>query len=1070
MMGVDDPYRAAELLEKLLTDPQLRADFRRNPASIASQFGLAGVAAELSASGKALHTLEIRESRSSLAGVMMAAAAEGVGIVELTSYVSGHGSLTGDAAAAVNQAILRASSSMQAVSSGSPGAAGLDGAPIADVQVPGSGTDLSPEPAPGPEPIDGPEPVAGPEPATSPEPAAAPEPASDPEPPPAQPEPAASAPQADPPAEPSQGEGSGSAASPPAADPELADLPSDGPAPTGPGTMSMPAAAPAHGASATVGELRAVGSDEAGTTGGGSEDVAPVEPQGAPASEDALLAAEQVVPTGVGGAVPPIAIADLAGSNSGGLMHGSEFDVPDPEGAPRADGVTIHAGYDLFANPGAPVRAPISGTVVEVKPSVGNSGQIFGGVVKIQDAEGRVWVFRHVDPGAVTEGMQVASGQQIAAITAWDGGQPHTHMELWKSLDGGYQADNMLDPLTEIQGAYTGQPVGIPAAIADSSPVLDEPGAAAAADPLAQLAALADNPRLALPPELHDQLAAGAIDPRLVSVLGSIAERHEVQLAASDTGIDIVSVDGQPVGPDNIGARDLVSELAALDPDARPAQVGTPWPIDAPGFQSSGDFQSRIHVAFAQETAGRESGVFAAAAGEAAAAPGHVGTVGFLQAIRVEDSAAGAPAGDLAAAAAAAPLTGGAAVAVAAVAEAEKYLGTPYLWGGEAPETGFDCSGLTQYVFGKLGVDLPRVAQDQFGVGLPVEQAQLQPGDLVFFQDETGQIFHEGIYIGNGQFLHAPHTGDVVKISELDDPYYTERFAGARRVADLADPNVPIPADLMPAVQAAAAPVGAPLPEPEAVGRQSGVFAAVGEDTAPAARHITVGIPAVQPDDAAAAGAPSGPLPDAAMIAGGPGAYPGDGASKEAIAAWMARRAQEAGLPPELPVMAGLVESGLFNNPGGDADSVGFFQMRVSIWDQGPYAGYQTDPEKQLQWFIDQALALRARRIEQGFADFGQDPKSWGTWIADVERPAEQYRGRYQLRLDEARHMLASSPTPPAEAVPPAAVPPEAAPPAATPPEAAPPAAPPPAAPPEAAPPAAPPEATPPEAAAPPVS
>jgi cell wall-associated NlpC family hydrolase len=447
-------------------------------------------------------------------------------------------------------------------------------------------------------------------------------------------------------------------------------------------------------------------------------------------------------------------------------------------------------------------------------------------------------------------------------------------------------------------------------------------------------------------------------------------------------------------------------------------EVGTPWPIDAPGFQSGGDFQSRIHVAFARETAGRESGVFAAALGEAAAAPGHTGTVGFLQAVRAEESAAAAPAGDLGAAveaAAAVPAaTGASAVAVAAVAEAEKYLGTPYLWGGEAPETGFDCSGLTQYVYSKLGVDLPRVAEDQFGVGTPIEQGQLQPGDLVFFQDETGYIYHEGIYIGNGQFLHAPSTGDVVKVSDLSDPYYTERFAGARRVADLADPNVPIPADLMPAVQAAV-PAGVPLPEPEAVGRQSGVFAAVSDETAaPAARRVTVGIQAVQPEEPEVppAAAPTEPPPDAALIAAGPDAYPGDGAPKEAIAAWMSRRAQEAGLPPELPVMAGLVESGLFNNPGGDADSVGFFQMRVSIWDQGAYAGYQTDPEKQLQWFIDQALALREKRIEQGVADFGQDPGKWGEWIADVERPAEEYRGRYQLRLDEARGLLAGAPPP----------------------------------------------------------
>ena len=111
--------------------------------------------------------------------------------------------------------------------------------------------------------------------------------------------------------------------------------------------------------------------------------------------------------------------------------------------------------------------------------------------------------------------------------------------------------------------------------------------------------------------------------------------------------------------------------------------------------------------------------------------------------------------------------------------------------------------------------------------------------------------------------------------------------------------------------------------------------------------------------------------------------------------------------------MASLVESGLTNVQGGDADSVGFFQMRVGIWDQGAYAGFQADPEKQLQWFIDEAVALKEKRLSQGMTDFGQDPSKFGDWIADVERPAEEFRGRYQLRLDEARGLLtASSPAP----------------------------------------------------------
>jgi hypothetical protein len=145
------------------------------------------------------------------------------------------------------------------------------------------------------------------------------------------------------------------------------------------------------------------------------------------------------------------------------------------------------------------------------------------------------------------------------------------------------------------------------------------------------------------------------------------------------------------------------------------------------------------------------------------------------------------------------------------------------------------------------------------------------------------------------------------------------------------------------------------------------------------------------------ADAPPGPAADAVVvdIDGAPTVYPGDDAPPERVAAWMAVAAQRRGLPPELPVMAALVESGMRNLSGGDADSVGFFQMRTSIWNSGPYAGYSDDPELQLDWFLDHAEQLPAR-----------GPDGYGEWIADVERPAEQYRGRYQLRLDEARELL----------------------------------------------------------------
>ena len=108
---------------------------------------------------------------------------------------------------------------------------------------------------------------------------------------------------------------------------------------------------------------------------------------------------------------------------------------------------------------------------------------------------------------------------------------------------------------------------------------------------------------------------------------------------------------------------------------------------------------------------------------------------------------------------------------------AMQYLGTPYVWGGASPG-GFDCSGLVVFVFAQVGVSLPHYTGALWNVGTPVSSDQLQPGDLVFFNG----LGHVGIYIGGGEFIHAPHTGDVVKISSLSDSWYASTYDGARRI------------------------------------------------------------------------------------------------------------------------------------------------------------------------------------------------------------------------------------------------------------------------------------------------
>lgn len=118
------------------------------------------------------------------------------------------------------------------------------------------------------------------------------------------------------------------------------------------------------------------------------------------------------------------------------------------------------------------------------------------------------------------------------------------------------------------------------------------------------------------------------------------------------------------------------------------------------------------------------------------------------------------------------------------ISTAKSLLGTPYVWGGESlSEGGFDCSGLTQYVFKQAGYNLNRISSDQAKQGIYVSRQNLQPGDLVFYSFEgTNNINHVGIYIGNNQMIHSPKAGDVTKTTDISTSYWESRFVTARRI------------------------------------------------------------------------------------------------------------------------------------------------------------------------------------------------------------------------------------------------------------------------------------------------
>ena len=116
-----------------------------------------------------------------------------------------------------------------------------------------------------------------------------------------------------------------------------------------------------------------------------------------------------------------------------------------------------------------------------------------------------------------------------------------------------------------------------------------------------------------------------------------------------------------------------------------------------------------------------------------------------------------------------------------AARNARKMVGKPYVYGGSTP-AGFDCSGLIQYSYQRAGVSVPRTTRSQFKAGIPVPTHALREGDLVFFDQEGRKYSHVGIYIGDGQFVHAPSSGKQVRIDRLDKRYWQKHFTAARRI------------------------------------------------------------------------------------------------------------------------------------------------------------------------------------------------------------------------------------------------------------------------------------------------
>ena len=1154
---------AAKLIERLLVDPAFRARFRRNPAAACREAGLESLAQEMQiGAGKAMMTLDLRESKSSLAGVMMAAAMEGVGVMQFAQHVAPH---LDDIPEAVGDVLSRIN--LPAV--GLPGGGAKPSAPVLPPENGGA---------------DGNGAGGGGAAAAAPEaPAAAPEEAAT-----APPEAAAAADGASPEeaaAEDPKAAGKAAAAKIKAAEsPEAqaakkaqeasAEIAED--AEDLPGATDMPDATAEPQASVDVGgdpNAAAPAAPPAATP----EQVAAAPAPAAPAASPEQAAAAPAPPAAPVDPAAPPAPADPAAETGADQVEArgqrraidpSEFGQDGKGGSLSPEGAALLKNKNLeFDSVGiADLKAgKIDPRVVAALTKLSEDHEIkvscmcsdhskftSGGSIS-NHAYGRGLDIASVDGEIVNPGSAAARelATELSTLderyrpneigSPWPisgpgyftdaGHQDHVHLGFKDEIPKDWTVPSELTgdrsgaaaaavPGAPAAAAVPGAPEVVAAAVPGAPAPAAAPVAAAAAAPKAgdsgqfmaakataagakkgdsgQFMAAAQPPpaqAATAPPAGVADAAAAAVDlsgvggypgddapkEQLAAWLGKEAEKRglppELPVMASlvESGVknlnfgdaDSVGFFQMRVGIWNQGAYEGFPEkpelqakwfldtaeqvkkqrIARGQPIDDPSSYGE-WiaDVERPAAQYRGRYQLRLEEA---------KGLLAKGAGAPAVPAVDPAGAGAAPATPAPaPPAAVEPAGVAADVAGAAAGGGAGPKAMAALAEAQKYTGTDYKWGGSTPQTGFDCSGLVQWAYAKAGVQIPRVTDAQFaaGNGTSVERGALKPGDLVFF-GKPGNIYHVGISMGGDKFLHAPKTGDVVKVSDLSESYYSENFAGGRRFDDASGAASAVAAPAAPAAAAAAAVPAAPAIDPAAVAKaqaavardaaevkrtNSGLFMAVKAQEE--RRHKTVQfMKAIDPDEAKAAAAPPAaaapaapaapadaaaapaPAPPAAVEPSGTPVdagepiqlpddisddYPGNNASKDELATWLAKQADKHGLPPELPVMAALVESGVKNLNFGDADSVGFFQMRVGIWNQGAYKGYPEHPELQAKWFIDQALAVKKQAIARGDADFGKDPSKWGEWIADIERPAEQYRGRYQLRLKEARGLL----------------------------------------------------------------